>query len=182
MKRSALVFGASIWVGATALTAYAEAAPKHTAPVAADPLEDPYLISSDLPAPIGFVTNAERTAPDNRFQLQTQILSSDRGESNQTSLSVRLDQLDQRNGTQRRGWYVFAGADDEALTFSGLTGSDIELRDHVTIGDVHVGLSFPMGVGQAALGYSRRSVEYETKTLSATVDEDILGLSYGLKF
>jgi hypothetical protein len=93
-----------------------------------------------------------------------------------------LNKLDRRDGTQRRGWYVFAGSDDEALTFSGLTSSDVELRDHVTVGDVHVGLSFPMGVGQAALGYSRRSVEYETKTLSATVDEDILGLSYGLKF
>lgn len=105
-----------------------------------------------------------------------------RGETSQTSFSFRIDRIDQRNGQQRRGWYVFAGSDDEALTLSGLTGADLQLRDHVTIGDVHVGLSFPAGIGQAAFGYSRRSVEYETKSLSATIDEDILGLSYGLRF
>lgn len=106
----------------------------------------------------------------------------ERGETSQTSFSFRIDRIDQRNGQQRRGWYVFAGSDDEALTLSSITGADLQLRDHVTIGDVHVGLSFPAGVGQAAFGYSRRSVEYETKSLSATIDEDILGLSYGLRF
>lgn len=109
-------------------------------------------------------------------------LSLNRGESSQTSLSLRLDKIDQRDAGQRAGWYLFAGADDEALTMSSLTAQDIELRDHVTIGDIHVGLAFPAGIGQASLGYARRSVEFESRTFSTSVEEDVLGLSYGLKF
>ena len=134
----------------------------------------------------GFQTNFLRSDPSSPtgdvFAASIQKMPLQRTETSQTALSFRIDKIDQRNGQQRRGWYVFAGSDDEALTFASLTGADLELRDHVTIGDVHVGLSFPAGMGQAALGYSRRSVEYETKSLSATIEEDVLGLSYGLRF
>lgn len=134
----------------------------------------------------GFQTEFLSWETTNGFDLgdtiSLQKIPLERGETRQTSFSFRIDRMDQRNGQQRRGWYLFAGSDDEALTLSNLTGADLQLRDHVTIGDVHVGLSFPAGVGQAAFGYSRRSVEYETKSLSATIEEDILGLSYGLRF
>ena len=182
MKKSVLLFSAGILLNTQFLAASGETA------VSVKPLannvdsSDWSITQSALSDQIGFLSDFNLQKKDARLHASTTRLPLSRSESHQASLSLRLDKLDHRNGTQRRGWYVFAGADDEALTLSGLTGADIELRDHVTVGDVHVGLSFPAGDGQAALGYARRSVEYQTQTLSATVEEDVLGLSYGLKF
>lgn len=182
MKKSVLLFTAASLFCAPSLVASAETTNGVKTFTVAPQLETPYVPEPSQADQMAFLSNLDFDEQPSRLQVSTTRLPLSRSESNQTSLAVRIDRLDRRDGTQRRGWYVFAGADDEALTFSGLTGSDIELRNHVNVGDVHVGLSFPAGTGQAALGYSRRSVEFETKTFSATVEEDILGLSYGLKF
>lgn len=97
-------------------------------------------------------------------------------------LRVRLDEMDQRDNGARNGWYVFLGTDNEALTWSGVTITGMELRDHATVGDVHFGLSFPTVGGQASFGYARRNVSYSSRTLSADVEEDMVGLSYGYSF
>ena len=97
-------------------------------------------------------------------------------------LRVRLDEMDQRDNGARNGWYVFLGTDNEALTWSGVTMTGVELRDHATVGDVHFGLSFPTVGGQASFGYARRNVSYSSRTLSADVEEDMVGLSYGYSF
>lgn len=97
-------------------------------------------------------------------------------------LRVRLDEMDKRDNGARNGWDVFLGTDNEALTLSGVTISGVELRDHATVGDVHFGVSFPTVGGQASFGYARRNVSYASRTLSADVEEDMVGLSYGYSF
>lgn len=97
-------------------------------------------------------------------------------------LRLRLAEMDQRKNGARPGWYLFMGTDNEALTWSQGEGQDVELRDHTTVGDMHIGLSFPTIGGQASFGYARRSVSYSSRLLSAEVEQDMLGLSYGYDF
>ncbi|MEL6828810.1 MAG: hypothetical protein AAFO63_01610 [Pseudomonadota bacterium] len=107
--------------------------------------------------------------------------SPDQG-SQSFGLRVRLDEMDQRDRGARNGWFLFLGTDNEAITWSNSEGQDVELRDHATVGDVHVGVSFPTIGGQASLGYARRNVSYSSRLLSADVEEDMFGLSYGFGF
>lgn len=120
----------------------------------------------------------ETWSPD----LQISIRPDPDKRSQTVGLRVRLDEMDQRDNGARNGWYVFLGTDNEALTWSGVTVSGVELRDHATVGDVHFGLSFPTVGGQASFGYARRNVSYASRTLSADVEEDMVGLSYGYSF
>ena len=60
-------------------------------------------------------------------------------------------------------WYVFAGADAEALSYSpdrstrGIT-SDFYLQDRIIIGDAQAGIGYRIGDADLSLGYMRREV------------------------
>ncbi len=95
--------------------------------------------------------------------------------------------FDQRgNNSVIRSWSLFAGADGEALVWEPDLGgrmsvNGMALRDRATVGDLHAGIAFQSGLGQLALSYIRREVEYRDRALRASETEDFAGLTFSLR-
>ncbi|MEO1407748.1 MAG: hypothetical protein AAFV54_14860, partial [Pseudomonadota bacterium] len=100
----------------------------------------------------------------------------------------RLGQdIDQRgNALGLPSWYIFAGADGEALIFNNNTGSlgfnlgvveALQLRDQVTVGDIQAGLNVRRYGTNFAFSYIRREVEFVLGAEQMERDEDFGGLT-----
>lgn len=104
---------------------------------------------------------------------------------------VRIGQDFDKRGSDDapNSWYIFAGADGEALTYepgeNGLSEFDsnnVALRDQVTVGDMQAGVSVQRGAGQLSLSYIRREVSYHERGLQGvTENEDFAGVSFTLR-
>lgn len=103
---------------------------------------------------------------------------------------VRIGQnFDQRgNGEADSSWYLFAGADGEALVWEpdsagdmDMSLNDMALRDKVTVGDMQAGISLQRGDGQLSLSYIRREVEYSDQTFGISQTEDFAGVSFTIR-
>jgi len=100
---------------------------------------------------------------------------------------VRIGQnFDKRGEEVSSGWYLFAGADGEALVWepseeSVASVGSMALRDQITVGDVQAGLSIQRGMGQLSFSYIRREVEYRERNLGASENEDFAGVSFTIK-
>ncbi len=101
---------------------------------------------------------------------------------------VRIGQNFDKRGDSgsANSWYLFAGADGEALVWEpNATGNmsinDMALRDKVTVGDIQAGVSFKQGPGQVSLSYIRREVEYRERNLGASENEDFAGVSFTIR-
>ena len=90
------------------------------------------------------------------------------------------------NDTSR--WYVFAGADAEALTYtadgpSRLTAGRFNLQDKIIVGDAQAGFGYKIGDADIALTYIRRDVnsfglEPGDSAISYTEDAAALSLTW----
>ena len=101
---------------------------------------------------------------------------------------VRIGQNFDKRGDGEAGnsWYLFAGADGEALVWEpdetgNMSVTDMALRDKVTVGDMQAGVSFQQGPGQISFSYIRREVEYRERNLGASENEDFVGVSFTVK-
>lgn len=103
---------------------------------------------------------------------------------------VRIGQnFDQRgNGEANSSWYLFAGADGEALVWEPdsagsmeMSMNDMALRDKVTVGDMQAGVSLQRGDGQLSLSYIRREIEYSDQTFGINQTEDFAGVSFTIR-
>ncbi len=102
---------------------------------------------------------------------------------------VRIGQnFDQRGeAVGADAWYIFAGADGEALVWeAGEYGFDsfsraLALRDQVTVGDMQAGISVQRGPGQVSLSYIRREVEYNDRNGGLSENEDFAGITFTMK-
>ena len=104
---------------------------------------------------------------------------------------VRIGQdFDKRGeGEAASSWYLFAGADGEALVWEpdettgaiGMSMNDMALRDKVTVGDMQAGISLQQGGGQLSFSYIRREVEYRERNMGASETEDFAGVSFTLR-
>lgn len=84
------------------------------------------------------------------------------------------------------GWYLFAGADGEALVWEpdstgNMSLDDMALRDKVTVGDIQAGVSFQRSGGQLSFSYIRREVEYRERNLGASENEDFAGVTFTMR-
>ena len=84
------------------------------------------------------------------------------------------------------GWYLFAGADGEALVFApgeegGLLPSNMALRDKVTVGDMQAGLTFLQGPGQVSFSYIQREVEYSERNIGGNDSEQFAGVTFTIR-
>ena len=101
---------------------------------------------------------------------------------------VRLRRDFDQRGTKTilRSWSLFAGADGEALEWEpGSSGrmsmEGVALRDRATVGDLHAGIAVQSGLGQLALSYIRREVEYRDRALRASETEDFAGVTFTIR-
>ena len=100
---------------------------------------------------------------------------------------VRIGQnFDKRGEPTSSSWYLFAGADGEALVWEpdeqGLVAvGAMALRDKVTVGDVQAGVTIERGLGQISFSYIRREVEYRERNLGANENQDFAGVSFTIK-
>lgn len=84
--------------------------------------------------------------------------------------------------------YLFAAADDEALTWQpgarsafGGGGANFALQDRVEIGDLQAGITYEAGGLQASLAYVEREVSVHSGSRSFTQDENFAGLTVTLR-
>ncbi len=88
---------------------------------------------------------------------------------------------------QPQGWYIFAGADGEALVWDAGNSSfapnlnDMSLTDQVTVGDMQAGVSIQRAGGELSLSYIRREVKYEDRNGSISDTEDFAGVSFTMR-
>lgn len=124
--------------------------------------------------------------------LAPRLAYSEEGELRRRSFGgeVRIGQnFDKRGAEAPDSWYIFAGADGEALTYepgeeglSVFNSDNVALRDQVTVGDMQAGVSVQRGQGQLSLSYIRREVSYHERGLKGvTENEDFAGVSFTLR-
>lgn len=96
---------------------------------------------------------------------------------------VRIgDNLREGSGANSNTWYVFAGADAEAVTYSprgvrSLTSGEFHLQDKIIVGDAQAGLGYRIGSADLALTYYKRQAIAE----DYSYDEDAAALSLTFK-
>lgn len=86
-------------------------------------------------------------------------------------------------------WYVFAGADAEALSYtpesaSALTRGEFGLSDRIIIGDAQAGVGYRIGAADVSLGYFRREISTLNGSLGTegfSKTEDAAALSFTWK-
>lgn len=103
-------------------------------------------------------------------------------ESEQSALVgalVRIgDNLREGSEMKSNTWYLFAGADAEAVTYTPnsvrrLTSGDFHLQDRIIIGDAQAGVGYRIGDADLALTYYMRQAKAE----NYSYDEDAAALS-----
>ncbi|MEM7728064.1 MAG: hypothetical protein AAF311_02195 [Pseudomonadota bacterium] len=79
-------------------------------------------------------------------------------------------------------WYLFAGADAEALTYSpeslrSMSSGQFHLQDRIIVGDAQAGLGYRIGDADVSLSYLRREANAE----GISFNEDAAALSFTWK-
>nr|WP_321441985.1 DUF2219 family protein [uncultured Hyphomonas sp.] len=174
------------WSGAGALTAV-------TAERSAAAALNPALakVEKDIAAEIAFSAPSEVTGLTFDVGVAPRIAVREDGEvltqrlGGEVRIGQDFDLLDS-NG-QPQGWYLFAGADGEALIWdadrNGFTPqlNDMALTDQVTVGDMQAGISIQRGGGQLSLSYIRREVKYRDRNGGFSENEDFAGVSFTMR-
>jgi hypothetical protein len=100
---------------------------------------------------------------------------------------VRIgDDLREDSDLKSNTWYMFAGADAEAVTYSPnsmrrITNGEFHLQDRIIVGDAQAGVGYRIGDADLSLGYFRREVTSfgrEVNSGSISFKEDAAALSF----
>ncbi len=93
-----------------------------------------------------------------------------------------------QSGAAPKGWYVFVGADGEALVWDtdmqrlGVnTLTDMQLTDQLTVGDLQAGISIQRGGGELSFSYIRREMNFSDRNRSLSDSEDFAGVSFTMR-
>lgn len=106
--------------------------------------------------------------------------------STRAGAEVRIGQdLDLRGKPKKNSsWYLFAGADGEAVVWDvqragslGMTDGLVTLQDKVTVGDVQAGVAWESPAGQMSISYIEREYEYRNGAIARTGEEDFVALT-----
>ena len=92
------------------------------------------------------------------------------------------EDLRQGSDIKTNTWYLFAGADAEALTYSpeslrSLSAGNFHLQDRIIVGDAQAGLGYRIGDADVSLSYLRRQANAE----GLSYNEDAAALSFTWK-
>ena len=113
----------------------------------------------------------------------------DDGRSAAVGAVVRIGEDLRSKEVASNTWYVFAGADAEALSYSpesatALTRGEFGLSDRIIIGDAQAGVGYRIGSADVSLGYFRREVSTLNDSLGSdgfSKTEDAAALSFTWK-
>lgn len=101
---------------------------------------------------------------------------------------VRFGQGLIKEGGSPEGWYVFVGADGEALVWDtdlsriGLDAlGDMQLTDQLTVGDLQAGISIQRGGGELSFSYIRREMEFSDRNRTLKDTEDFAGITFTMR-
>lgn len=173
------------WTSSDALTAVA-------GNVAAARYGQPIEVSTDVSLGIDLAASSAKTglgfdvglAP--RFGARRDGDLSSRRFGGEVRVGQGLSSLVDDSG-KPEGWYVFVGADGEALVWdtdtSLLRGSmgDLMVTDQVTVGDLQAGLSVQRRGGELSLSYIRREIKFDDRNRSMRDTEDFAGLTFTMR-
>lgn len=174
------------WSGSGALTAV-------TAERSAAATLNPALakVEKDIAAEVAFSAPKEMTGLKFDVGVAPRIAVREDGEiltqrfGGEVRIGQDFDLLD--SDGQPQGWYLFAGADGEALVWdndrNGFTPQlgNMTLTDQVTVGDLQAGISIQRGGGQLSLSYIRREVKYRDRNGAFSENEDFAGVSFTMR-
>ncbi len=173
------------WTNNDALTVVA-------ANVAAARYGRPVETSKDISLGIDLAASSEKTGLGFDVGLAPRFGTRDDGDlsSKRVGGEVRVGQglssLVDETG-KPKGWYVFVGADGEALVWDAdtrrLAGSmgDLMLTDQITVGDMQAGLSVQRNGGELSLSYIRREIKFDDRNRSMSDTEDFAGLTFTMR-
>lgn len=92
------------------------------------------------------------------------------------------------SGKAPQGWYVFVGADGEALVWDadvsrlGMSSfSDMSMTDQLTVGDLQAGVSIQRAGGELSFSYIRREIEFSDRNKSLSDTEDFAGITFTMR-
>lgn len=123
--------------------------------------------------------------------LSPRVAIRDGGDTRSRSFGgeVRLGQgLGLNDGGQPEGWYVFVGADGEALVWDtdmsrlGMnTLTDMQMTDQLTVGDLQAGISVQRAGGELSFSYIRREMQFSDRNRSLSDTEDFAGITFTMR-
>ena len=156
---------------------------------AASNLTNPVRNVRDFGASLAFSAADAQTGLgfDLGFGPRVSVSTDGQFEQRRVGGELRIGQnFDQRGkDVEATGWYLFAGADGEALVYEPDQDRNftnrMALRDQVTVGDMQAGVSFTRGDGQLSLSYIRREVEYRERGVRGEETEDFAGVSFTIR-
>jgi hypothetical protein len=150
----------------------------------------PVTAQSDLSAEFQIAAPSEITGLDFDVGVVPRISVSRDGEfvSRRVGGEVRVGQrLANFTDSEKlpTGWYLFAGADGEALIWDnaesrGASGS-MSMSDQLTVGDLQAGISMQRAGGQLSLSYIRREVKFDDRNRNIEETEDFAGISFTMR-
>jgi hypothetical protein len=86
------------------------------------------------------------------------------------------------------GWYVFVGADGEALVWDAdrdelgfASFGDMQVTDQLTVGDLQAGISVQRAGGELSLSYIRREIQFSDRNRSLSDSEDFAGVTFTMR-
>lgn len=151
----------------------------------------PSEVGQNIAAEIAIAVPKESTGLDFDLGVAPRVTVRDEGEliSRRVGGEVRIGPNLGLNSSleQPKGWYIFAGADGEALIWDaeidGFTPSfgGMSLSDKVTVGDLQAGLSIQRAGGELSLSYIHREVRYSDRNGSIETKEDFAGVSFTMR-
>lgn len=177
------LFGAGLWESSNTLTLIAADKSKAA-------LLEPQDKTRNIAAEVSFAVPGERTGLAFDVGLAPRVAYNRDGDysSRKFGGEVRIGQNFDKRGTHYEpagSWYIFAGADGEAVVWDAAKSrSSLErlaLTDQVTVGDMQAGISIQRGGGQLSLSYIRREVRYSDRNGGARENEDFAGVSFTLR-
>jgi hypothetical protein len=173
------------WSGSPAL---ARVAAQLSARRAGQPIE----VIQDVSIGVSIAAPADRTGLAFDVGLAPRVAIRDQGDlsSQRFGGEVRLGQglnIVNQSG-QPEGWYLFLGADGEALVWDN-DGSlpsigdvlDVQMTDQVTVGDLQAGFSIQRAGGELSLSYIRREMKFSDRNRSLSDTEDFAGITFTMR-
>ncbi len=181
----ALVDSNLAWTGSSALSRFA-------ADMAIGRAGRPVEVVQDVSLGISIAAPASRTGLAFDVGLAPRLAIRDEGDltSQRFGGEVRFGQglnLTNNKG-QPEGWYLFVGADGEALVWDNSASTpslsdvfDVRVTDQVTVGDMQAGFSIQRAGGELSLSYIRREMKFDDRNRSLEDTEDFAGITFTMR-